>query len=90
MCFYCGVNKEQLDDFEITRLSVEHCTLHADGARLHFTGLSYIDFRMIKLSFLYLFPGSISPVTYKWYECRTDFEFVIPKTYLDSFLTLSR
>ena len=24
-----------------TRRSVEHCTLHADGARLHFTCLSY-------------------------------------------------
>ena len=25
-----------------TRRSVEHCTLHADGARLHFTNLSYL------------------------------------------------
>ena len=33
-----------------TRRSAEHCTLHADGARLAY----FIDFRMIKL---YLLPN---------------------------------
>ena len=74
----------------LTRRSVEHCTPHADGAPLHFTGLSYI-FRMIKF---YLFlaecgRGSISlqsPVTYQVEtdQCKRRFESVMP-TYLYSF-----
>ena len=38
-----------------TRHSVEHCTLHADGTPLHFTGLSLND--------------KVLPITYILAEC---------------------
>ena len=62
-----------------TRCSVEHCTLHADGARLHFTGLSLL--KMLLPGKVYGRGGSSalqSPVTYKFemVGVKTSFEFV--------------
>ena len=71
-----------------TRHSVEHCTLHADGAWIHFTGLSIV-FRMIKLYLLPIYWQSMEevafhfnlqkPISLNWYECKTNFEFVMLK-----------
>ena len=70
-----------------TRHSIEHCTLHADGARQHFTGLSY-SFIMIKL---YLLPISMEevafhfnlqqPINLKWYECKTSLTIIIMSSF---------
>ena len=37
----CSMAKNKQQQQQKTRHSVEHSTPHADGARLHFTGLSY-------------------------------------------------
>ena len=75
-----------------TRRSVEHNTPHANGAPLHFTGLSCIYFRMM----FYLLPmlakcgrGSISVQSPVTYQVETDqrkrsFESVMPDCYLYS------
>ena len=75
-----------------TRHSIEHCTLHADGARQHFTMAYLIDFRMIKS---YLVPlcwqnmeeeafhfNLQQPINLKWYECKTSLRLKCAKTYL--------
>ena len=61
-----------------TRRSVEHCTLHTNGAWLHFTGLND---RAVPVTYMLAKCGrgsiSLQSPDLKWYE--SNFEFVMLK-----------